>query len=109
MTMQFLLVAYDGTDEQALQRRMAVREAHLTNAQKMFEAGELWYAAGILNEAGKMIGSMMLCDFPSRQDMEKQWLINEPYIVGKVWEKIEIARAQVAPFCPRPPVSKIKE
>jgi hypothetical protein len=96
--MQFILIAYDGTDEQALERRMAVREAHLSNAKKMFEEGQLWYAAGILNEAGKMIGSMMLCDFPSRHELENKWLKNEPYILGKVWEKIEINRAQVAPF-----------
>jgi len=107
--MQYILIAYDGSDEQALERRMAVREAHLSNAKRMFEAGELWYAAGILDETGKMIGSMMLCDFPSRQEMEKRWLSREPYVVGKVWEKIEITRAQVAPFCPRPSVSKIKE
>lgn len=97
--MQYLLIAYDGTDEQALERRMAVREAHLANAQRMFEKGELWYAAGILNEEGRMIGSMMLCNFPSLQEMENRWLKNEPYILGKVWEKIEINRAQVAPFC----------
>lgn len=97
--MQYILIGYDGRDEQALERRMAVREAHLTNARQMFEKGELWYAAGILNETGKMIGSMMLCDFPSRQEMEARWLRNEPYILGKVWEKIEINRAQVAPFC----------
>jgi uncharacterized protein YciI len=97
--MQYILIAYDGTDEQALARRIAVREAHLTNARQMFEKGELWYAAGILNEAGKMIGSMMLGNFPSRQEMEEKWLKNEPYILGKVWEKIEINRAQVAPFC----------
>ena len=98
MEMQYILIAYDGIDEQALERRMAVREAHLSNARKMFEKGQLWYAAGILNEAGKMIGSMMLCEFPSRPELENKWLKNEPYILGKVWEKIEINQAQVAPF-----------
>jgi len=55
----------------------------------------------ILIGTGKMIGLMMVCDFPSRAELEKQWLKNEPYIVGNVWKKIEINRAQIAPFCSR--------
>jgi hypothetical protein len=31
--------------------------------------------------------------------MQKQWLGREPYIAGKVWQKIDIRRAQTAPFC----------
>ena len=30
-----------------------------------------------------------------------EWLDKEAYILGKVWEKIDITRAQVAPFCDR--------
>ena len=33
--MQFLVIAYDGTDEAALDRRMAVREAHIEAARAM--------------------------------------------------------------------------
>ena len=32
--MQFLILGYDGKDENALNRRMAVREAHLELAHK---------------------------------------------------------------------------
>jgi hypothetical protein len=42
---------------------------------------------------------MIVCEFESKEDMEKQWLSREPYIDGKVWQKIDIRRAQVAPFC----------
>lgn len=97
--MQFVLVAYDGTDEGALGRRMTVREAHLKMGKELYEAGKWLYGAGILDDTGKMIGSMIVCDFPSREEMEKQWLDREPYIAGKVWEKIDIHRAQVPPFC----------
>jgi uncharacterized protein YciI len=96
--MQFLVVAYDGTDAGALKRRLKVREAHLKSAQEMYDTGKWLYATAILNDAGKMIGSMIVCEFASRDELE-QWLEEEPYVVGNVWQKIEVNRAQVAPFC----------
>ena len=96
--MQFIVIAYDGTDEGALERRLAVRDAHLKSAKELFDNGKWLYAVGILNENGKMIGSMIVCDFPSRDELEEQWLKNEPYMIGKVWEKVEVNRAHVAPF-----------
>lgn len=96
--MQFLVVAHDGTDAGALERRLKVREAHLKSAQEMYDTGKWLYAAAILNDDGKMIGSMIVCEFPSRDELE-QWLKEEPYVVGNVWQKIEVNRAQVAPFC----------
>ena len=97
--MQFIVLGYDGTDDKALERRLAAREAHLTLAKEMFGDGRWLYAAAILDDAGKMIGSMIVCDFPSRSDLEEQWLKSEPYVIGKVWQRIEVSRAQVAPFC----------
>jgi len=95
--MQFIVIAYDGIDDKAIERRKAVREDHLKNAKEMFDSGKWLYAAAILDDAGKMIGSMVMCDFDSREELKKQWLNGEPYVLGKVWEKIDINRAQVAP------------
>ena len=95
--MQFIVIAYDGIDDKAVERRKAVREDHLKNAKEMFDSGKWLYAAAILDDAGKMIGSMVMCDFVSREELKKQWLNREPYVLGKVWEKIDINRAQVAP------------
>ena len=97
--MQFIVFGYDGTDELALQRRLAVREKHLMQAKELYNQGKWLYAAALLNEENKMIGSMIVCDFPSRGALEDQWLSGEPYVLGKVWQRIEIHRAQVAPFC----------
>ena len=33
--MQFIVIAYDGTDEGALERRLAVRDAHLKSAKEI--------------------------------------------------------------------------
>jgi len=96
--MQFVVIAYDGTDEAALDRRMVVREAHLALAKEMFEAGRWLYACGILDDDGQLNGSMIVCDFASRDEMEQLWLGKEPYISGDVWQKVKIHRAQVPPF-----------
>jgi uncharacterized protein YciI len=97
--MQFIVIAYDGYDEGALARRMAVREEHLKLGRELHAAGKWLYAAGILNDAGDLIGSMIVCEFASREKMQQEWLGREAYIKGKVWQKIDIRRAQVAPFC----------
>ncbi|MCP4023999.1 MAG: hypothetical protein GY729_19310 [Desulfobacteraceae bacterium] len=97
--MQFIVTGYDGTDEGALDRRMAARQDHLEMAASFYQSGQWLYAAAILNDEAKMAGSMIVCEFPSKEALEKEWLEKEPYILANVWEKIEIKRAQVAPFC----------
>lgn len=95
--MQYIVLAYDGTDEKAMDRRLAVRENHLKTVEKRFHAGEHLYGAAILDDAGKMIGSMMVVDYPSREELDN-WLKIEPYVVGDVWRRIEIKPCKVAPL-----------
>lgn len=99
--MQFIVIGRDGTDNGALDRRMGAREAHLAMAREMHGAGKWLYAAAMLNEKEQMCGSMIVCEFESRQALEKEWLDREPYIREKVWERIEISRAATAPFWTR--------
>jgi uncharacterized protein YciI len=96
--MQFIVVAYDDTDAGALERRLAAREAHLKSAKEMFDSAKWLYAVGILNDDGNAIGSMIICEFPSRKEVE-EWLKEEPYVTGNVWKTINVNRAQIAPFC----------
>ena len=95
--MQYLVIAYDGTDEKALERRLAVREDHLALLDEMRAAGSVLFAAVILDHGGKMIGSALICEFDSRQDLDN-WLEKEPYVFGKVWETIEIKPCKVGPM-----------
>jgi hypothetical protein len=95
--MQFLVIAYDGTDDKALERRMAAREPHLAGIVKMKEAGTAVYGVAILNDREQMIGSVLVVDFPSRADVDA-WLKSEPYVVGDVWRKIEVLPARVPPM-----------
>lgn len=92
--MHYIVTGYDGTDEKAMDRRLAVREEHLKSVERRFKAGEHLYGAAILDDAGKMIGSMMVVDYPSREELD-EWLKNEPYVVGDVWRKIDIKPGKV--------------
>ncbi len=43
----------------------------------------------ILNEAGDMIGSMLLVEFLDRKDLDA-WLARDPYVTEGVWREIEV-------------------
>jgi len=93
--MQFLLIAYDGTDAEAPQRRLKVRGDHLEKIDGLKKTGEFLFGGAILDEAGNMIGSMIVYEFPDRQSLDKK-LKEEPYITGGVWKKIEIQPFRLA-------------
>jgi len=99
--MQFIVTAYDGKDPQAYQRRLDARAAHLASAEAMYHSKTLLYAVAILDEQDKMIGSMLVVDFPSREALQTQWLDQEPYITGNVWASVEIERCATPAFCTR--------
>jgi uncharacterized protein len=86
---QYLIYAKDYTDEQALERRMTARPAHFDGAKALKARGCFLFGGAMLNESGKMIGSTMALQFPTEADFDA-WYATEPYIIGKVWEHIEI-------------------
>lgn len=102
--MQFVLIGRDGTDDGALNRRMAVREQHLTLFDTLSRRGNFLHGAALLDEGGKMVGSLILCEFASRETLEDLWLIQEPYILGGVWEQVEIHRIKSRLPWPEPQV-----
>jgi uncharacterized protein len=93
--MQYLLIAFDGTDEDALERRMKVRESHLNKISLLKKLGEFKCGGAILDDDGKMIGSMIIYDYPDRQSLDKS-LQHEPYFTEGVWKKIEIQPFRLA-------------
>lgn len=94
--MQFLILAYDATDPDALARRMAVREQHFAVIERYKAAGHMHIGAAILDDAGKMIGSVLVVEFPARAALDA-WLAEEPYVTGRVWEKIEVQPCKIGP------------
>jgi len=95
--MQFLVMAYDDNDERAMERRLSVRDAHMKLVDSMRNEGRHLYAAALLDENEKMIGSVLIVDFPTREALDG-WLKVEPYVVGDVWKRIEITPCKVPPM-----------
>ena len=93
--MQFLLIAYDGTDPEALDRRMKVREEHLRKIEGLKKEGKFLVGGAILDDNGKMTGSMLVYEFPDMQALEER-LKDEPYLTGGVWERTEIKPFRLA-------------
>lgn len=83
--MQYIIKAYDG--ENMLERRMEVRPRHLENMSKV--NGKVLCAGGLLDDEGKMKGSVMILEFEDAKYLD-DYLTSEPYIKEKVWEKIDV-------------------
>lgn len=90
--MQFQITAYDGTDDGALERRMAARPAHLSNIQKI--SRHVLCAGGLIDKTGKPIGSFLTMEFEDRAALN-EYLKTEPYILQGVWQKVDVQPCNV--------------
>ena len=82
---QFVIRAYDGKG--MLEKRMEVRPRHLEGMERIRQ--HVVCAGGLLDDEGKMKGSMLVMEFESCQELD-EYLANEPYVQEHVWEKIEV-------------------
>jgi len=94
--MQFLILAYDAKDDDALNRRMAAREAHLAHMAAAKANRWAHMGAAMLDDAGKMTGSAIIAEFPSRAEFDA-WLASDPYVIQKVWGDIRVSACKIAP------------
>jgi uncharacterized protein YciI len=92
---QYLVTGYDYTDEGALDRRMGVRPHHLDGAVALKASGNYILGGAILNDDGKMIGSVMVLQFETEEQLEA-WKMSEPYITQKIWESVDVKPFKVA-------------
>lgn len=94
--MKFIVIARDGTDQDALNRRLKARADHIAMGDEAVKAGEQLLGAAMLNDEEQMTGSVLLVDFPSRKELD-EWLKIEPYVTGDVWQNIEIMPCKIGP------------
>jgi uncharacterized protein YciI len=92
---QFLILADDYKDADALNRRMFVREDHLKRMRIEKAAGNFIIGGAKLNEQGKMHGSMLVVQLENEAAV-RHWINEDPYTKGKVWEHVEILPFRVA-------------
>lgn len=93
--LQYLIIARDGNDAEALDRRMRVRPDHFKGAKVLKEKNNFILGGAILDHAGKMTGSVMILQFENEEEM-KEWFENEPYVTSNVWQSIELKPFKVA-------------
>lgn len=93
--MQYLVIAYDYDD--ALEKRLEVRDEHVKSTKELMAKGNIINAAALI-EDDKMVGSTLFVEFENDDKLE-EWLENEPYVKGKVWnyEEIQIVPVKLLP------------
>jgi uncharacterized protein len=89
--MQFLILATDGTDGDAPSRRSLARDEHRALIARLKDSGNFKLGGHTLDANEKIIGSAVIVDFPSREELDA-YLKIEPYVVQSVWEEIKITR-----------------
>ncbi len=92
---QYVIYAFDGNDDAALERRLTARPFHLATAKQLKANNQFITGGAILDAAGKMIGSTMLVQFDSPAAFQA-WFDNDPYVTMNVWQKIEVHPFRVA-------------
>jgi uncharacterized protein YciI len=92
---QYLILAYDGTDPEARQRRMEARPAHMENVKPLEARGMLLVGGALLDGDGEMIGSASIANVADRAELDA-WLASDPYVTGGVWQRIEVKPMRVA-------------
>ena len=92
---QYLIIAHDGKDDDALNRRKEVRPLHLAGAKKLKNNGNFVIGGAMLDDNSNMRGSIMIVQFETQADFQN-WYDNEPYITGGVWKTIEVKSFRVA-------------
>jgi uncharacterized protein YciI len=74
---------------------MKVRPEHLDKIAILKKRGEFLLGGAILDDNEKMIGSMIVYEFPDRAALDTN-LENEPYVIHGVWKKIDIMPYRLA-------------
>jgi len=82
-----MLIALIARDKRgALQTRLDTREAHVTYLK---ESGVVSQAGPLLDEAGGMIGSLVIPDVETLQQA-RDWAEKDPYATAGLFESVEL-------------------
>lgn len=92
--MHFLIIAHDGSDDKAPERRLAARAEHLESITRLKAEGKALYGTAIIDENGAMKGSVLIMNFETREEFDR-YLADEPYVKGDVWQQIEVKPCRV--------------
>lgn len=94
-----IVIAEDGED--AVARRMAVREAHMQRVRGMAGDGTLACGGALLGPKGEMIGSIAVTRHPTEEEARAFWA-EDPYVQNGVWQKMRFFTTRFAPLPYKP-------
>ena len=94
--MQFVVIGRDAKDDKALERRMESRAEHIALCDAALASGNQLYGAALLDDEGKMCGSVMVFEMPSRAALD-EYLKKEPYVTNRVWGDVEVIACKTGP------------
>ena len=92
---QFIIQAKDHIDDEAVQRRISVREIHLKRMREEKASGVFIIGGALLNNDNKMIGSVIILSLPDEQSLW-HWIEQDVYMTGKVWDEVQVTPFRVA-------------
>ncbi|WP_255568853.1 YciI family protein [Neoroseomonas alba] len=96
-----VIVAQDGTDAGAAERRAAARPGHIARVNSMAADGTLAMGGAILDDAGTMRGSIAVTRHAT-DDAARAWMAEDPYVTHGVWQDITLYGTRFAPLPYRP-------
>lgn len=85
--MDFALICRDAPG--VLDKRLAARAEHMAGLKTEKAAGTIIDGGAILDAAGNMTGSVVLCRFPDRAALD-DYLAREIYARDGIWGDVEI-------------------
>ena len=71
--LQYIVYAWDGTNDKALERRLNARPAHFECARKLKSENNFIPGGAMLADSCKMIGSTMVVQFETEERL-RDWL-----------------------------------
>jgi uncharacterized protein YciI len=99
--MGYAVLAFDGEDEEAPARRMAVRDRHLAVLEGWTRDGRLAFGTPLIAADGRALGSLMVLEVPDRAGLDA-YLAAEPFNEGGVWRRVTAHPFRIAPLPYRP-------
>ncbi|NTH16586.1 hypothetical protein G6L99_31210 [Agrobacterium rhizogenes] len=87
--MQFTIIARDDRATGTLDKRLAARERHMERVHAMKADGTIIDGGALLDDEGRMVGSVVLCEFPDKAALDT-YMQSEIYFRDGVWKDIEI-------------------
>lgn len=96
-----IVIARDGTDAGAEARRLTARPAHFERVRSIAEDGTLLFGGAILDEAGRMRGSVAATRHTDHAAAQRFWA-DDPYVQQGVWCDMEWYATLLRPLSYRP-------